>query len=415
MNAHIILLFYVVSLCGYLCIESILVFLNISSAKNKNELLEKKIHAIKNNYTSSKSAEYTKEKSHLQLLQMYISSGLVLALIFSDSFGKYDTFLRSYIDSYYVRGCVYLFGITTLFSIVHMPLDWYSTFVVEEKYGFNTTTLKLWITDKLKGTILSILFGSPVICGVLYFIEAHPHTWWIYSFVFIFAFQILLMLIFPVLIAPLFNTFENLKDSELEQKINRLADALSFESKGIFQIDGSKRSAHANAYFAGFGRGRRIVLYDTLISKLTHDEICAVLAHEIGHAKKHHILYSVLVSGVILCVGLYIASILLNNTEFFTAFGIHTPSAYALLLLISVASEPMLFFISPLLSSFSRKNEYEADAYAVSAVKTADTLESALIRLSVDSLSNLSPHPLYSFFHYSHPTLSERIRAMRST
>jgi len=243
--------------------------------------------------------------------------------------------------------------------------------------------------------------------------QSFEKNWWLYAFVTVAVFQIVLMIIFPVFIAPIFNKFEKLKDEDLASDINSLAKKLEFESRGIFQIDGSKRSAHANAYFAGFGKARRIVLFDTLIEKLSKSEICAVLAHEIGHAKKHHIVKSVIMALFFLFLSFYVASLLLNSNMFFNAFGIDLPSSYALLVLLSVAFEPIMFFLSPLTSIFSRKNEYEADRFAVDSVGNSSDLEFALAKLSTESLSNLNPHPWFSFFHYSHPTLVERIKAMK--
>ncbi|MCL4150751.1 UNVERIFIED_CONTAM: hypothetical protein GTU68_006487 [Idotea baltica] len=275
-------------------------------------------------------------------------------------------------------------------------------------------TVKLWFFDLIKSLLLSAVFLIPLLCALFYFMKNSGEYWWLYAFLIVAGFQILLLLIFPVFIAPLFNKFEPLKDQALSEKIFALANKLEFESSGIYQMDGSKRSAHANAYFSGFGKSRRIVLFDTLIEKLSSPQILSVLAHEIGHAKKKHIVKSIGYAMGLLLIAFYVLSLLINYPDFFKAFGINNPSSYSLLILFNIAFEPIMFFVSPLSSIFSRKNEYEADEYAVNAMGSSKPLEEALAMLSKSSLSNLSPHWLYSFFHYSHPTLIERINAMRN-
>lgn len=412
MSQNIIFVIYLTSLILYLLTETALVLLNLRSAKTTNPELEKKIIDNKSLISKEKSYDYTKDKSILHLISIYLSSIALLLFIKHGLFGCLDNFITQKIENFYIRGCVYIFSVSAIFSIINLPLQLFSIFVIEQRFGFNKMTFSLWIKDCFKGILLSLILMTPLIYSLLYFINTFPTSWWIYGFSAVLSFQLLIMILYPVLIAPIFNKFEKLKDLELEDKINTLAKQVNFETSGIYQIDGSKRSSHANAYFAGFGKSRRIVLFDTLISKLTHEEVSSVLAHEIGHAKKYHILKSILLSGIILLFSFYLISKLINNSEFFSAFGINNPSSYALFVLISIAFEPITFFISPLFSSFSRKNEFEADKYAVEVVKTATHLENALIKLSIDSLSNLNPHPLYSFFHYSHPTLLERIRAM---
>jgi len=405
---------YFISLFLYLITEVTLITLNMSSASKENKNLPKSVKNLQSETNSKeKSIAYTRDKSRLNILTTIYSGILIFIFIKAGYFGLIDEYLRQTISSFYLRACTYIIGISFIFSILQMPFGLYSTFVIEEKYGFNKMTFKLWLKDLAKGLALSLVLAIPLLLALLYFMQTFEKNWWIYGFLALSSFQIILMIIFPVFIAPIFNKFEKLKDQSLADEINSLAEKLKFETKGIFQIDGSKRSAHANAYFAGFGKARRIVLFDTLIEKLSKNEICAVLAHEIGHAKKHHIVKSVILSLTFLFISFYIASLLLSSNSFFHAFGIKIPSAYALLVLISVAFEPIMFFLSPLTSIFSRKNEYEADRYAVDAVGNSSDLELALAKLFTESLSNLNPHPLFSFFHYSHPTLVERINAMK--
>jgi STE24 endopeptidase len=402
---------YFLILFLYTITEITLLTLNARSARNSQTTLPKSIKNLQNNVTLKKTISYTNEKTRLSIIQTLHGSSLLFLIIHYSLFGTFDQYLTEHIPSFYIRGCVFIIGISIIFSILQLPLSLYSTFVIEEKYGFNKSSFKLWVTDLVKSSIISILLITPLLLATFYFIS-HYEYWWLYAFSVVAGFQILLMLVYPAWIAPLFNKFEPLQNKELAEDINTLADSLSFETQGIYQMDASKRSSHGNAYFAGFGKMRRIVLFDTLINSLSNAEICAVLAHEIGHAKKRHVLKSVLFSLVLLLVSLYLASLLLKNEDFFLAFGIQNPSSYALLLLFGIAFEPLLFFLSPLSSILSRKNEYEADRYAIDAMKGYQPLETALAKLSTKSLSNLFPHPWYSFFHYSHPGLLERIEAM---
>jgi STE24 endopeptidase len=413
MNHHTIQTLYFLILLLYTITEITLLTLNARSARKSQAILPESIKNLQDKDTLKKTIAYTHEKTRLSIIQTLYGSTLLYLIIYHSLFGTFDQYLSTHISSFYIRGSVFIIGISIIFSILQLPLSLYSTFVIEEKYGFNKTTFKLWITDLIKSSILSILLITPLLITTLYFIAHFQDNWWLYVFCLVAGFQILLMLVYPAWIAPLFNKFEPLQNKELAEEISTLADTLAFETQGIYQMDASKRSAHGNAYFAGFGRTRRIVLFDTLINSLSNTELCAVLAHEIGHAKKRHILKSVLFSLVLLLASLYFASLLLTNEDFFLAFGIQNPSSYALLLLFGIAFEPLLFFLSPLSSILSRKNEYEADRYAIDAMKGFQSLETALAKLSTKSLSNLFPHPWYSFFHYSHPTLLERIEAMK--
>jgi STE24 endopeptidase len=244
--------------------------------------------------------------------------------------------------------------------------------------------------------------------------ETTGSYWWIWTFFFISVFQLVMVIIYPTLIAPLFNRFEPLPEGELRNQILRLADQVGFKTNGIFSMDGSKRSSHSNAYFTGIGKAKRIVLFDTLIEQMTIDQGLAVLAHEMGHYKRKHIRRMLIVQTVFLFAGLYCLSLLVNYRPFFTAFGLDHPSNYAALVLFSLLSGPFVFFLGPLLNALSRKHEYEADRFAIETLHNARPMEEALVNLTVKNLSNLTPHPWYSAYHYSHPTPTERISAIRA-
>lgn len=307
-----------------------------------------------------------------------------------------------------------LIAMGLILALFTLPLDWYSQFRIEEHFGFNRSNLKLWISDKLKALLLICLIGVPIVWVILKFFETMPSTWWIWAFVFFFGFQLLMMILYPQLIMPLFNKLEPMKDGELKDRLMRLADRTGFKASTIQVIDGSKRSGHSNAFFTGFGKFRRIVLFDTLIEQLEATELEAVLAHEIGHYKKGHVLKLLAVSAVSTFLTFAIIAWLIGKPWFFTSFGFSPASGMVpALVLFFLLGGLVTFWFTPLINLMSRKHEYEADAFAKDAMKSVDPLISSLRKLSEKNLSNLTPHPFYSAFHYSHPTLLEREKAMR--
>jgi STE24 endopeptidase len=310
-------------------------------------------------------------------------------------------------------GIIFCVGVGLILSLLHLPTDLYSTFVLEQRFGFNKTTPGLYVADKLKGLLLGLLIGVPFLFAVLWFMDAIGSYWWLWVFVFILGFQLLMVVLYPTLIAPLFNKFQPLQEGELRRRILEIAGKVGFKAGGIFTMDGSRRSAHSNAYFTGLGRSKRIVLFDTLVEQMTADEGVAVLAHEMGHYKMKHIRRMLVLRSIYLLAGLYVLSLLLGYEPFFRAFGFDTPAPHAALVLFSLLSGPATFYLHPLFNYMSRKHEYEADRFAARALKDGKPMEEALIKLTVKNLSNLTPHPWYSAYHYSHPTPAERIGAIR--
>ena len=359
-----------------------------------------------------KSAEYTIEKTYFSMISSLFSTAFLLFFILSGFFGTLENLVLSINTGSYIKWILYIFTVTAVFSIAGIPFSLYSSFVIEQKYGFNKMTLKLYIADLIKGSLVSIIIGFPVLLILFWFMDKTGPLWWIYAFIFISVIQIALNVLYPVLIAPIFNKFEPLEEGELKSKLNNLAEKLSFRIKGIFKVDGSKRSGHSNAYFTGFGKLKRIVLYDTLIESLNPEEIEAVLAHEIGHEKLRHVIKRIFVSLLMMFITLFILDKMLNFDSLFKAFGFNGSSYYGTFILISLCSSPFTFFFNPLFTSWSRKHEYEADRFAVKAVDDRGSMKNALIKLGNENLSNLTPHPLYSFYHYSHPALMERLEAI---
>ena len=314
----------------------------------------------------------------------------------------------------HAQGIIFCLAVGAIFSIAGLPADLYATFGLEARFGFNKTTVKLYLADKFKALLLGLVIGVPFLFVVLWLMEATGRYWWVWAFVFICGFELLMIVIYPTLIAPLFNKFEPLKDGELRDRILRLAEQIGFHTSGIYSMDGSRRSAHSNAYFTGIGKAKRIVLFDTLIEQMTIDQGLAVLAHEMGHYKMKHIRRMLVVQTIFLFIGLFILSLLLEYQPLFSAFGLQ-PTSHAALVLLSLLSGPFTFYLGPLMNMLSRRHEYEADRFAAVTLQNGQPIEEALVNLTVKNLSNLTPHPWYSFYHYSHPTPVERIEAIRRT
>jgi STE24 endopeptidase len=312
-----------------------------------------------------------------------------------------------------------LFGLIR--SILNLPFELYSTFRIESRFGFNKTTARTFWMDRLKGLVLSLVIGIPFQYAILAFIVNGGKHWWLWASLFVIAFQLVMMVAFPILVAPLFNKFTPLNDGELKSRLEELARRCQFAARGIFVVDGSKRSTHSNAYFTGIGKSRRIVLYDTLIEQMNTDELAAVLAHEIGHYKRKHIIQRLALTVVLTPVAFYVLGLLIDWKPIYDAFGMGSllsasipPARHVAVgvLIFMLISGDFIFWVGPLFSLLSRKHEYEADAYAAQQTSAAP-MASALVKLSEKNLSTLLPHPAYSAYHYSHPTLLERLAALR--
>ena len=360
-----------------------------------------------------KSIAYTREKARFGMIASWVEVPIFWSLLLSGFYGKLDAVVRSPGFGLVVTGLSYLASVSVVFFLISLPFGLYSTFVIEQKYGFNRMTLKLWLLDLLKSILLSILIGGPVLAAVLWFMDHHLQgLWWLYVWILLSLVQIFIAAIFPVFLLPLFNKLTLLEDGHLKQQILALAQKINFRLSGIYTMDGSKRSAHSNAFFAGLGKLRRIVLFDTLMKSLTESELLAVLAHEMGHNVKKHVRTGLLISSVISLAGLYVLSLLVIKPWFYEAFQFAQPSAHAALLIFMKTSGAFTFFLSPLSSILSRKHEYEADRFAAEVMERREPMIQGLVKLTRDNLSNLTPHPWYSFFYYSHPTVMERIRAL---
>ncbi|HET8868945.1 MAG TPA: M48 family metallopeptidase [Aquabacterium sp.] len=300
-------------------------------------------------------------------------------------------------------------------GVIDLPLSAWSTFRIEQKHGFNRMTWGMWWGDLLKQTVLGVVLGAPIAALILWLMGAAGKQWWLWAWAAWVAFSLLLMVIFPIFIAPLFNKFEPLNDEHLAQRVTSLMTRCGFKAKGLFVMDGSRRSAHANAYFTGLGASKRVVFFDTLLKKLSHGEVEAVLAHELGHFKHKHVLKRMIMMFVMSLLGFALLGWLTRQVWFYQGLGVNpnmsAPNDALALLLFMLALPAFMFFVSPVFAYFSRRDEYQADAYACQQAAKED-LAGALIKLYKDNSSTLTPDPVYVRFHYSHPPASERLAAM---
>ena len=367
-----------------------------------------------------RSIDYTLAKSRFGDIVNMFDAAILMAVLFSGVLPwAFERFSANFGSSVWaMAGFLFVVGIAV--SVPALPFDWYAQFRVEERFGFNTTTLKTWIVDRIKGLLLAVLLGYPLLVLVLKMIEWTGPSWWLWATVVVITFQLLLLLIAPAIIMPLFNKFTPLPEGELRERLFALAQRTDFPARRIEVMDGSKRSRHSNAFFTGLGRFRKIVLFDTLIGQLTHAELESVLAHEVGHCKKRHVIkmLSVSVAGVFLAFA--VIAWLARQQWFYHAFGFAYQGGFAAInvvpaiLLFSLVAGTITFWASPFIHSWSRRFEFEADAFARGAMGETQSLIQALRKLSEKNLSNLTPHPLYSGFYYSHPTLLKRERALRT-
>lgn len=408
-------LFFIALICKE-SFDFLLDYLNSKHVLKNKDHIPKPYQGVIDTPTYEKSVAYTLEKLKFgQISQTYM---LVILLLFIGTgfFDKLDAFLQSTISwSQIHHAVIYCLVIGLVLSLVQLPASLYSTFGIEQKFGFNRMTWKLYLLDMLKSLLLSLSLGVPLLYLVFWFFDIAGPYWWVWTFSALFLFQFFLAAVYPTFLAPLFNKFTPLEDSSLKDSIEEIAKKIHFKMSGIFTIDGSKRSTHSNAYFAGMGRFRRIVLFDTIRETLSDREIIAVLAHEMGHNKKRHIQKMMLVSLVTTFVGFWVLSLLVDWPPFFTTFNAGRPTIYKALVLFALFSGYFTFYMTAVMNYFSRKNEFEADQFSVEVVGDKEAMASSLLKLSKENLSNLTPHPLYSFYHYSHPTTMERIKAIEAT
>ncbi|MBI2726856.1 MAG: M48 family metallopeptidase [Polaromonas sp.] len=365
-----------------------------------------------------KAADYTITKARFGLLEMAFGAAVLLGWTLLGGIDAVNQFLsNSNLASYgsLVPQLALLAAFGLIGSLLDLPFTLYSTFRIEERFGFNKMTLKLWLGDMVKGLLVGVIIGLPIVALILWLMGSAGRFWWLGAWGAWMAFNLLVLVLYPTVIAPLFNKFKPLDDEVLKTRVTALMQRCGFAAKGLFVMDGSKRSAHANAYFTGFGAAKRVVFYDTLLKQLTPAEVDAVLAHELGHFKHKHIIKRIVLMFAISLAGFALLGWLSSQVWFYTGLGVRpnmTGSNDALALLLFMLIVPLFsFFISPVFARFSRKHEFEADAYAVSQTDGRD-LQSALLKLYQDNASTLTPDPVFVKFYYSHPPASERLARM---
>lgn len=385
---------------------------DICNLQSLDPELPDEFEGIYDRQTYRESQEYTRVNTRFGILTSTFNLAVLLIFWFAGGFNWLDQLVRSWELGIIWTGLAYIGILVLLKSILSLPFSIYSTFVIEERFGFNKTTPKTFVLDMLKGLALGVALGGPLLAGVLAFFTFIEQYAWLYAWGAVTLFMLVVQFIAPRWIMPLFNSFEPLGEGELRQKIRDYADKVDFTMEGIYVMDGSRRSSKSNAFFTGFGKNKRIALFDTLIENHTEDELVAVLAHEIGHYKKKHIVKN-MVAGILQTgVMFLLLSLFLHSPGLYEAFYMEQPSVYAGLIFFGLLYAPIEMILSVVMQMVSRSHEFEADAYAAETFKRGPMVQ-ALKKLSKDNLSNLTPHPFYVFLNYSHPPVLQRVKAIR--
>lgn len=360
----------------------------------------------------AKTQDYTRVGTRFGLIEDTVTLLVFLAFWWLHGFNWLDEFVRGLADHSILQGLLFM-GLLYLGStIVSLPFDFFDTFVIEESFGFNKTTLATFWMDKVKTLLLALVLGAPILAVILYLFEHFGDVAWLYGWITLATFSLLMAYLAPTFIMPLFNQFKPLSDGELKTAIQDMSKKCDFPLTEVFEIDGSKRSTKSNAFFTGLGKNKKIALYDTLIENNGVGELVAVLAHEIGHYKKKHILQTLVLGILQMGILFFLLKLFLNRPGLFEAFGVEQVSVYGSLVFFTFLFEPVSKLLSVGMMMLSRKNEFEADAYAADVTGHPEDLVSGLKKLSKDNLSNLTPHPFFVFMNYSHPPMLERIAAL---
>ena len=388
--------------------------LNLSHLRRHAATLPPEFEGVVDVATLERTARYTIERTRLGLISRLASSAVVIAFVFGGGLGAYDRFVTGWVSSPIGAGVVFFVGLGLASAVLELPLSVYSTFSVEARYGFNKTTPGLFVSDWLKSTLLGALLTAAFAAAALWFVELAPDTFWLWTWAFAIAVSIFLIFVSPYLIEPLFFKIKPLPESQLVTDVRAMARSVGVELERVLEMDASRRSSHSNAYFTGLGRVKRVVLFDTLISKMTESEILAVLAHELGHWKLGHILKRLIVSALVSLGLFYLGYRLIDWQALPSVVGLDQASLPARVVILTVLGSVAAFPLTPLSALWSRIHEWQADDFANRVTKRPADLASALIKLSRDNLSNLHPHPLFAAFYYSHPPVIERVRKLRT-
>ena len=359
--------------------------------------------------TLSRMTDYSVDTSRLESFESILDDVAILVLLLSGALSWLVQMVARHVNGPVLSGILFFSVLLILKYIMEIPFGIYSTFVIEKKYGFSTITPRLWISDLFKEILISlvlmVLLLGPVL-GLVYHVKTY---WWLLVWIFFVSFQVFLLWIYPVVIIPMFYEYSEVEDQDLKSDIISIAEKAGIEVKGIYQINAGKRSRHTNAFFTGMGKTKRIVLYDTLIESHAKDEILSILAHEMGHWKRRHVLKQAFLMAIASFAVLFFSSYLINWPVLYTTFGINPKIKYAGLFLIVIMLRPSAFFFTPVVSSISRRFEIQADTYSYNVMQSAKPLIKALKRIAKENLANLFPHPAFAWFYYSHPPITERL------
>jgi len=384
---------------------------------NLNALDSKLPEEFEDTFDSQKyldSQNYTRTNSKFSYITSTFSLIVSLVFIFGGVYNIIDQFVRSFGHGDIVTGLFFFGGLFIITDILNLPFGLYRTFVIEEKFGFNKTTLATYFTDKVKGYFLMLVIAAPLLSVVLYFFGQYGDNAWIYAWLLLVLFSLVMQPIFNLFIAPMFNKFTPLEEGPLLNKIKDYLKTVDFPVKKLEVMDGSKRSSHSNAYFSGMGKNKRIALFDTLVEQMDDDEIVAVIAHEVGHYKLKHVHTGIFLSAIQSGIMFFILSIFMMNSDLFAVFKMENLSIYASLVFFSILYTPISMFMGFVFSFISRKNEFAADNYSAKTAKMPEKLITSLKKMSKENLSNLTPHWLNVMLNYSHPPVLERIKALKS-
>jgi STE24 endopeptidase len=407
----LVLALFLAFFLAQLAVETALAVLNLRHVGRAGDRVPAALAGQVDAETARRTHAYTLARARLGILLGFYGAALTLVLLFSGLMPALDAALARHGLHGAHRSAAFLVALGALSALANLPFSLYGTFVLEQRFGFNRTTWRLWLRDRAKGLALGAVLGLPLLYATYGFYALAGRAWWLWLFAFLMLVQIAMVWAYPTLIAPLFNRFAPLPEGELRERLEAMARDAGFRTRGLFVMDASRRSGHSNAYFTGFFRPR-IVLFDTLVQQMSVDEAAAVLAHEIGHYQARHVHKRLAVGLAVQLASLWVLSLLVAWPPLFAAFGFAGPSFHAALALASLCGGAFTFFFAPLESFFSRKHEYEADRYSVAIARAPAALRSALVKLNGQNLANLHPHPWYSAWHYSHPTLVERLQAI---
>ncbi|MGZ3635120.1 MAG: M48 family metallopeptidase [Syntrophales bacterium] len=406
---NVLLIAFLAAFAASAASRLLLAYVNVSHLRRHGHDVPEVFQGEIDEATLARMTAYTAESSSFGSVEHFFDDAVTLLVLLSGFLPLLVGVVLSWNLHFILSGMIFFGALALLSAILDIPFSLYSTFVIEKRYGFSTITMRLWITDLIKGLLISGILSGILLGAMLALVYYADHTWWLWVWLVFSAFQMLIVWLYPVLIAPLFNKFEPIENEALKEAIIALMAKVGLKTGGVFQVDAGKRSKHTNAYFTGLGKTKRIVLYDTLLKSHASEEILSVLAHEAGHWKKRHIIKQLILMETVSFVFLYLVYRLIDWPLLYQTFGFAERIPYVGLLLIAVLFGPVAFFLTPIGAMLTRRYEREADDFCYSLVGTTIPMINALKRLAKDNLANLHPHPFYAWFYYSHPPLTERI------